>query len=104
MAFKASTYDLPSRITYVDTWEQVRQKLQHQPEAYIWLGDKVLAEKERHQFNRVRAALRAQKTDGWRYDFITVTIVSRASSISDPLEYGLCFQDRESTIRNFVVE
>ena len=73
--FDPKRYSLAIRTSYVDTWETVRAKVDAGEVATIDVGtEKNHALSELFSFNKVRAAIRAQMEDGYRYDHIKLTL------------------------------
>jgi hypothetical protein len=88
MPYKPETYDLKRRAGYVRTWMEVLKAVdEDEPvQIYVPVGPRNLAHKHRHQFHRVRAALRIQQNIS-DLDIFRISVTRRKE------EWGLLFKE-----------
>lgn len=92
MTLNPQTYDLKKRKEFVDAWVQAHIELGKQDEdgaVFCPLGTRKRAMAASHQMNLVRAAMKAQRQDGWLYDTLKMSVVRR--TINGVVTWGLRF-------------
>ena len=92
MAFNKNTFPIISYQNIVDNWITIDKALDGgEPVVFIPVGDKQTARSLQFLFHRVRSAVRAQKDDGYEFDYITVQLIERTD---EPGQWGLKFTER----------
>lgn len=99
MPFNPATFDLPSRMHYVETWEQLRRAFVRDPAAAyrIEAGSHSNAVSLLSHLHRVRAAVRAQKGEEGRiYDHIIARLKRTDASVASGVlrTWVIEFRDR----------
>lgn len=75
MPMKSETFDLPSRLKTVETWERIHTALQHNPTAVLTIDNATsnVAQSTIHALHRIRVALRKQNPkEAEKYEYITI--------------------------------
>jgi hypothetical protein len=76
MAFNPNTFNLTKAATIIEAWQQALKALRNAPERVFSLSPATThgrAVSLLLQFNKVRAAMRAQWPDGHQFDYIVVS-------------------------------